>query len=166
MRGLLILISEELRAALESDQGGRLARALGRVNRADYRILAIAPRPERWRPTRRSMDNELFHQQALYEKLNKTGASFDGVYYYPTSWFTQQRLRQDMYDTLARRADVPLQNLVMMTAYPKEQDGARDAGLRVIPLAIDQPDEPDDRALEMWLEALDVLITDELPDRN
>ena len=160
MRGLLILISEELQAALDTDQGGRLARALGRVNRAGFRLLAIAPRPERWRPTRRSMDQELSIQQTLYEQLDKTGTSFDGIYYYPTSWVTQQRLRQEMYDSLARRGEISVQELVLMTAWTKEQDGAREAGLRVIPLAIEQPDEPDTRALEMWFEALDVLAAD------
>lgn len=157
MARLLILISEELQSVLDADQDGRISRALGRVNRAGFRILAIAPRPERWRPTRRSMDDELSRQQKLYEQLDQTGTRFDGIYYYPTSWFTQQRLRQDMYDTLARRAEVAIGDMVLITAFPKEQTGATEAGLEVLPIASGDEDVAATEVQAMWQQALNHL---------
>ncbi|MFP4207372.1 MAG: hypothetical protein ACLFSC_01860 [Wenzhouxiangella sp.] len=69
--------------------------------RHGHRVLLLARQPQRWRPTRNSMDSDLGLQQVLHQVFRRAGAELDGTLYLATGLFAR---RQSRADDLARTA--------------------------------------------------------------
>lgn len=134
MKALAIIPRDDLLPALEDDQGGGLRRGLAQLCRRGYRLVLIAPQPERWRPTRRSMDEALAEQQRIRESLDTAGAPLDGIYYYATGFFGQKRQRQQMLEELLLRCGLPSSMAVMIASGERDLDCARQAGFHLLPI--------------------------------
>lgn len=91
-----------------------------RLHRAGWRLVVLAPRPERWRPTRRSMDQVMNSQRQLHEALTRAGGDLDGVYYLEYGLFTRRRRREAALDELAGRYGLKAADLVLIARRKRE----------------------------------------------
>ncbi len=71
--------------------------------RGGYRLLLVAPRPKRWRPTRKAVDRDLVVQQELHQLFTRAGAEIDGVYYLAAGLFARRAAMARELDGIARR---------------------------------------------------------------
>lgn len=102
-RRLVIISRNSLTAALDEDQSMEIFRALAGLSRRGHRIILTAPAPDRWVPTRKTVDGALESQRDLTQKARMEGADIEGVYYVPRSLLTQDRNREGaLKDILAR----------------------------------------------------------------
>lgn len=74
--------------------------------RSGRRILLLARQPQRWRPTRNSMDSDLGLQQQLHQAFRRAGAELDGTLYLATGLFARRQSRADELAQAARRYGV------------------------------------------------------------
>ena len=85
-----------------------------KVMRSQRPVWLVAEQPGSWRPTRRSVDQDLDLQQRLQQIARRAGASFDGVLYLPAGLFTRRRNRLDLVEDLASRYDCPAADLTLI----------------------------------------------------
>ena len=112
-----ILIQREL--LVEEDQANAESiMQLVALQRAGHHVLLLAEQPNRWRPTRRSVDHDLALQQELGQRISRAGADLDGVLYLDTSLFSRKRSRQNELDGLAKRYKVPAADLIFIGRDP------------------------------------------------
>lgn len=100
--------------------------------RSGYRLLLIAPRPRRWRPTRNSVDQDLAIQQSLHQLFSRGGAEMDGVCYLPTGLFSKTPGKQSEFDDIAQRYDLKVSDLVLIGSDQGLLDAFQAAGGQVI----------------------------------
>jgi hypothetical protein len=81
---------------------GRIERVVG-FQRRGHRVLLVAPKPTRWRPTRRSVDRDLAIQQQLHQLFSRAGAELDGVLYLGTGLFSRKDRQKNEFEQTARR---------------------------------------------------------------
>ena len=82
--------------------------------RSGQRLLVIAPRPRRWRPTRKSVDQDLAIQQKLHQLFTRAGAELDGVCYLPTGLFSKKPTKKNEFSDIAQRYDINVSDLVLI----------------------------------------------------
>ncbi|MFW5926647.1 MAG: hypothetical protein ACOCSR_01230, partial [Wenzhouxiangella sp.] len=71
--------------------------------REGLRSVLVAPRPARWRPTRRSVDRDLALQQQIHRMVSRAGAEIDGVLYLDTGLFSRRHRQRDEFEQTAQR---------------------------------------------------------------
>lgn len=102
---LIIISRDSLLEALQAKEAQGLFRDMAALSRRGYRILLTAPEPDRWVPTRKTVDGALDAQRDLIEQARTEGADIEGIYYVPRSLLTQDRNREGaLKDILARYA--------------------------------------------------------------
>lgn len=88
--------------------GDGLYRSLANISRHGCHLLLTAAEPDRWVPTRGTVDDALNSQNMLIERVQSAGGEIDGVYYVPRSLLTQDRNREGaLLDILKRYMLVP-----------------------------------------------------------
>lgn len=106
---LIIISRDALLEALEGDDSRSIFRDMAALSRRGHRILLTAPEPDRWVPTRKTVDGALDTQRELTELARTEGADIEGIYYVPRSLLTQDRNREgaltDILSRYSRRAD-------------------------------------------------------------
>lgn len=100
--------------------------------RDGHRVVLVAPRPARWRPTRRSVDHDLALQQQIHRMVTRAGADIDGVLYVSTGLFSRRQTRRDEFARLAERYDHAAPDLTLIGTDPALLEAAGRAGLRVL----------------------------------
>ncbi|NNL96137.1 MAG: hypothetical protein HKO64_10995, partial [Xanthomonadales bacterium] len=80
---LIIISRDTLLEALQSEEAQGLFRDMAALSRRGHRILLTAPEPDRWVPTRKTVDGALDAQRDLTEKARTEGADIEGIYYVP-----------------------------------------------------------------------------------
>lgn len=100
--------------------------------RDGHRVVLVAPRPARWRPTRRSVDHDLALQQKIHRMVTRAGAEIDGVLYVSTGLFSRRQTRRDEFARLAERYDRKTTELTLIGTDPPLLEAAGRAGLRVL----------------------------------
>jgi hypothetical protein len=96
--------------------------------RGGQRMLLIAPRPRRWRPTRRAVDHDLAVQQQLHQLFSRAGCELDGVCYLPTGLFTGKSELDRELEGIARRYECNVSDLVLIGQEQLLLEGMRRAG--------------------------------------
>lgn len=92
-------------AASDGEQSSEIYRALAALSRRGHRLLLTAPEPDRWVPTRKTVDGALDTQRDITGTARTEGADIEGVYYVPRSLLTQDRNREGaLKDILTRYA--------------------------------------------------------------
>ncbi|MDX1460063.1 MAG: hypothetical protein R3348_03315 [Xanthomonadales bacterium] len=117
----LVIISRDALLAVHERNGGvsPVMAMLAKLSRKGRRLLLTAPEPERWVPTRKSVDSALVSQNELIHEAREAGAELDGVYYVPRSLLTQNRNRTGaLKDILSRYALKPGQALLISDSGP------------------------------------------------
>ncbi len=85
---------------------------------AGHRVLLLARRPVRWRPTRSSMDADLGLQQTLHQAFVRAGAQLDGTLYLGTGFFARRQARIKELERLAQRYGVEAGDLTAIGSDP------------------------------------------------
>ncbi|MGD2130703.1 MAG: hypothetical protein PVJ17_15475 [Lysobacterales bacterium] len=107
---LLMISRDDLLKVATGQDGDHLFRALGRLTRSGYQLLATAPQPEEWTKKHGGPDDALLGPESLRKRLADAGGTLDGVYYVPRSLFTQKRNRETaLRDIMKRYALKPAQ---------------------------------------------------------
>lgn len=77
--------------------------ALIPFSHGQWRLLILSWQPEQWRPTRRSVDEDLAFQQQTHDQLTRWGADLDGFLYLPSPVFGRRRQRaRSLADVIKR----------------------------------------------------------------
>jgi hypothetical protein len=113
-----VLVQREL--LLGERQQPQVARIeeLVAFQRRGRRVLLVAEQPKSWRPTRKSVDQDLALQQELHQLIRRAGAELDGVVYLATGLFARRRARLEELDQLAERYDVTAADLTVIAREP------------------------------------------------
>lgn len=100
--------------------------------RSGHRILLLARQPQRWRPTRNSMDMDLGLQQQLHQAFRRAGAELDGILYLATGLFARRQSRADELARTARRYGVETGQLTVIGADETLLESAVQSGGRAL----------------------------------
>lgn len=87
----------------QSDQAELIFRSLANISRHGCHLLLTAAEPERWVPTRGTVDDALDSQNQLIDRTRSAGGEIDGVYYVPRSLLTQDRNRKGALEDILKR---------------------------------------------------------------
>lgn len=142
---LLILSRDVLLRAEASAASSALFRALANLTRKGHHLLLTAPEPDKWFPTRGSVDNVLTAQSRLQAAIQECGGDLDGVYYVPRSLFTQDRNRRGALEDIMRRFGVKPENTFLVSNSAPFLKAAESLGIDTY----ETPDKDDtDQAIE------------------
>lgn len=97
-----VLIERELLLGGSAPLSARLERVVS-FQRRGHRVLLVAPKPPSWRPTRRSVDQDLALQQTFHQRFTRAGAELDGVLYLGTGLFSRRQQQKNEFEQTARR---------------------------------------------------------------
>ena len=76
---------------------------LSELNQADWPLVLLAIRPDRWKPTRNSVDKAFMRQAAIESGIHKGGGALDAIVYLDFGLFSRRRQRDRMFGDLADR---------------------------------------------------------------
>ena len=108
--------------------------------RSGHRLILVAPRPRRWRPTRKSVDHDLAIQQDLHQLFSRAGAEIDAFCYLPTGLFSRKPAKRNEFESIARRYDRNASDLVLIGCDQALIEAFSAAGGSVQALAAASPD--------------------------
>jgi hypothetical protein len=94
----------------------RIFRLFATLSRQGYHLLLTAPEPERWVPTRGSVDDALNSQNTLMERTRAAGGELEGVYYVPRSLLTQDRNREGALVDILKRYSMESADTVLLSS--------------------------------------------------
>lgn len=135
----LVLIARELMVDESGQPQPEVVTQTVRLHQAGWRIVILAPRPERWRPTRRSMDQAMGVQRVLHEALTRAGGDLDGVCYLEYGLFTRKRARTKALDELAARYGLGITDLVLVAHRHRQLELLANTGARVLAVQVENP---------------------------
>ena len=116
---LIIISRDALLEALQGEDSRSIFRDMANLSRRGHRILLTAPEPDRWVPTRKTVDGALDNQRELTDLARTEGADIEGIYYVPRSLLTQDRNREGaLTDILSRYARRPDQATLISSSPP------------------------------------------------
>lgn len=116
---LIIISRDALLEALQGEDSRSIFRDMATLSRRGHRILLTAPEPDRWVPTRKTVDGALDSQRELTDLARTEGADIEGIYYVPRSLLTQDRNREGaLTDILSRYARRPDQATLISSSPP------------------------------------------------
>lgn len=111
--------------------------SLVNFQRGGRRLLLIAPRPRRWRPTRRAVDHDLAMQQELHRYFSRAGSELDGICYLPVGLFSRKSALTDELGAIAQRYERKVVDLVLIGSEPDLLKGFARAGGETIAVRAD-----------------------------
>ncbi|MCA1780524.1 MAG: hypothetical protein LC637_14440 [Xanthomonadaceae bacterium] len=76
---------------------------LAELNQTDWPLVLLAIRPDRWKPTRNSVDKAFMGQAAIESSIHRAGGALDAIIYLDFGLFSRQRQRDWMFGDLADR---------------------------------------------------------------
>lgn len=100
--------------------------------RSGHRVLLLARQPQRWRPTRNSMDADLGLQQQLHQAFRRAGAELDGTLYLATGLFARRQSRTEELARAARRYGVEAGQLIAVGSDDTLLDSVVQSGGRAL----------------------------------
>lgn len=135
----LVLIARDLLVGQTGIPQPKTVTHTVRLHQAGWRVVVVAPRPERWRPTRRSMDHAMGRQRLLYEALTRAGGDMDGVCYLEYGLFTRKRARTKALDELAGRYGLGIADLVLIARRNRQLELLAGTNARVFAVQAEHP---------------------------
>jgi len=110
-RKLLIVSRDALLDATQRPTGAedhgslseRIFRSLANISRHGCHLLLTASEPDKWVPTRGTVDDALARQNMLVERVRAAGGEVDGIYYVARSLLTQDRNREGALRDILKR---------------------------------------------------------------
>lgn len=109
-----------------------LFRTLAALSRRGHRIILTAPEPDRWVPTRKTVDGALESQRDLTQMARTEGAEIEGVYYVTRSLLTQDRNREGALKDILARYAVNADRATLISASAPFLKAASRLGIEVI----------------------------------
>jgi hypothetical protein len=82
--------------------------------RDGHRLLLVAPRPRRWRPTRKAVDRDLALQQELHQMFARAGTELDGVLYLAAGLFSRRSAMAKELDSIAQRYERKMEEITLI----------------------------------------------------
>jgi len=135
----LALIERNLLIDKEAGISSSAVSAAVRLHRAGWHILLLAERPERWRPTRKTMDQAMSLQGKLHEALTEAGGDLDGICYMDSGLFVQKKSRHNALEEVADRYGVSTDQLTVISGQSRDLESALAIGARAIATGTDNP---------------------------
>lgn len=96
--------------------------------RYGHRLLLVAPRPKRWRPTRKAVDLDLAVQQELHQLFTRAGAELDGVFYLAAGLFSRRSAMAKELDGIAQRYERKISEITLIGGDAALLEAYRKAG--------------------------------------
>ncbi len=109
--------------------------------RRGHHVVLLARRPQRWRPTRSTVNDELDVQRRLHEVIRRGGADLDGVLYLEYGLFSWRQTRYEALKSLAERYQRSAADLWLISRSHRELETVILAGGRALAVGRDQPPE-------------------------
>ena len=126
----LLLISRDDILGITSDKEvGRLFRALARLTRSGFQLLATAPQPEEWSREHGGPDDALLGPESIRKRLADFGGTLEGVYYVPRSLLTQKRNREEALSDMMDRYSIDPGHCFLYSSSRKFVDSAKGLGI-------------------------------------
>lgn len=110
-----------------------------RLTQAGWALVMLATRPQRWRPTRRSMDSVMGKQRTLHQAVTRAGGELDACLYLDFGLFTRQRQRSADLADLADRFGTQTDRLWLISSHPRQLETVLAAGGQAIAVGVDNP---------------------------
>jgi len=136
VRPLLIISRDLLLQARNGVHSEPLFRLLAGLGRRGYRIILTASEPERWLPTRGTVDQALVDQQELTRGVRSAGGDLDGVYYVPRSLLTQDRNRTGALEDILARYGVKAGAAILISSSTPFLRAAERLGIAIREIAL------------------------------
>ena len=133
---LLIISRDALLDKLQEASSDHVFRALASLSRRGFHLLLTAPEPDRWVPTRRSVDEALNAQRTLLERSRTAGVEFEGVYYVPRSLLTQDRNREGALRDILKRFSVEPGGAILISSSSPFLKAAARVGIATSEIAL------------------------------
>lgn len=135
----LLLISRDDIVATSTGKGGdKVFRALARLTRGGFRLLATAPQPDDWSRKDGDSAEDLLGQESIRRKLADAGGTLDGVYFVPRSSFTQKRNREDSLLDMMKRYSLGSENCYLYSSSRKFIESANSLGMTAVYLGAER----------------------------
>ncbi len=112
-RPVPILVERNLLLAGDDPDPGAIEH-LVRFLRDGHRLLLVAPRPKRWRPTRKAVDRDLALQQELHQLFTRAGTELDGVLYLAAGLFSRRAAMSRELDSIAQRYERKVDEIALI----------------------------------------------------
>lgn len=112
---LLIISRDALLDSLGEEDTRPLFRNLAALTLKGLRLLLTAPEPDRWLPTRKTVDNALNTQRELLESFRAAGGDLEGVYYVPRALLTQDRNREYALKDILKRYSLRAEEVTLIS---------------------------------------------------
>jgi len=135
---LLIISRDDILSSGTGKQGERLFRALARLTRSGYQLLATAPQPDDWSRDHGGPDDALLGPESIRRRLADAGGTLDGIYYVPRSLFTQKRNREAALKDIMRRYGIEAPQCYLYSSSRKFVEAATELGIRATVLTGDK----------------------------
>lgn len=144
---LLLVSRRDLLSSSETPEGERFIRALARLTRRGYHLVATASQPDEW--TRSSAVSKRRHTgpKRIRDRVAEAGGILDGVYYIPQSLLTQRARREEALRDLLGRFATPAIACYMISSNRKLISAAANLGIHTLKI-------PDKQKLGNVLEEL------------
>ncbi len=134
---LLLVSRDDILSAADSADGDRLFRALAKLTRGAFQLLATAPQPEDWSRDHGGPDDALLGPESIRKRLSDSGGVLDGVYYVPRSLMTQKRNREEALTDMMSRYSVTPSHCHLFSSSKKFVEAATGLGIQARHLSPD-----------------------------
>lgn len=128
-----------------------------RLTQTGWGLVLLSTRPQRWRPTRRSMDSVLGAQRTVHQALTRAGGELDAALYLDFGLFTRQRQRSDDLADLADRFSTGIDRLWLISTHARQLETVLAAGGQGIAVNVENPPNGARRVAD-FREAVDKLL--------
>ncbi len=122
-----VLVERTLLLADNQPDSGAVEELVGFL-RDGHRLLLVAPRPKRWRPTRKAVDRDLALQQQLHQLFTRAGTELDGVLYLAAGLFSRRSAMARELNGIARRYDRNVDDVTLIGCNSSLLDAYAKAG--------------------------------------
>jgi hypothetical protein len=135
---LLLISRDDISSVASSKDGERLFKALARLTRGDYELLATAPQPDKWSKKHGGPDDTLLGPDSIRRRLAGAGGLLEGVYYVPKSLLTQKRNREQALQDMMSRYAVKPKHCFLFSSSGKFVKAATEIGIKAVYLGQDR----------------------------
>ena len=131
---LLMISRDDILRSAAGKQGERMFRALARLTRSGYQLLATAPQPDDWSRDHGGPDDALLGPESIRRRLTDAGGTLDGIYYVPRSLFTQKRNREAALKDIMTRYGIEPAQCYLFSSSRKFAEVAAELGIHTTAL--------------------------------
>lgn len=129
---------DDILRSADDKRGDPLYRALARLTRQGFQLLATASQPDDWTRAHGGPDDALLGPQSIRKRLADAGGQIDGIYYVPRSLFTQKRNREQALRDIMKRYAIEADNCYLLSSSGKFVEAAAELGIHATPLNQDR----------------------------